>query len=194
MEDNTFEKIPKQLKYILVNLIDDFSITSWTVQGFSEITSVTIRFKMESATMDQNQEYSTYRRIPPSQIKRDNARLKARQQNSKYESPGCPLSPRIMTEHVNDTVSTIVNIPKQYDQGEQQHIDHLPPPKPPAPPEVPEALDHVDRPVIQSADLEVNDCEHIENCNNSSESAKDSEDNIDMPNVKTYTMNQQCYS
>ena len=71
------KRLPKHLVLTLDSLIDDSMLTSWTIQANSNITSVTIRFKMVIDHNDVGSKQDTfakYKRVPPSQIERDRVR------------------------------------------------------------------------------------------------------------------------
>ena len=68
------KRLPKHLMLTLDSLIGDSMLKCWTIQGNSNITSVTIRFKMAADHNDvesRQDTFAKYKRVPPSQIERD---------------------------------------------------------------------------------------------------------------------------
>ena len=76
-------KLPKHLVLTLNGLLEDSRLTSWTVQGNCEMTSVTIRFKMaDSMEEGSGDSITKFKRVPPSQLARDKARTSQWQDRS----------------------------------------------------------------------------------------------------------------
>ena len=70
------KKFPKHLVLTLNGLLEDNRLTSWTVQANCDMTSVTIRFKMADCMEEGlGNSLSKFRRVPPSQVQRDQARV-----------------------------------------------------------------------------------------------------------------------
>ena len=64
--------LPKHLELTLNCLMKDCNLSRWTVQGNTNMRSITIRFKTD--TGENKQEYVDcvkYKRVPPSQQHRD---------------------------------------------------------------------------------------------------------------------------
>ena len=81
------KRLPKHLVLTLDSLIDDSILTSWTIQGNTNITSVTIRFKMAVDYNDvesRQDTFAKYKRVPPSQIERD--RVRSQQWNNSSQT------------------------------------------------------------------------------------------------------------
>ena len=66
--------IPKQLENALESLFEENLLSSWTIQGFTNQTTVTLRFKMEDTVTEDTVKY---RRVSKSQMDRDRDRAKA---------------------------------------------------------------------------------------------------------------------
>ena len=64
--------LPKTLEISLSNLLDDCDISSWNIKGDNDGTQIWIRFKSEDSAMDNTN--ITYRRAPPSQMRRNKNR------------------------------------------------------------------------------------------------------------------------
>lgn len=79
--------LPKHLVLTLESLLHDSMLTSWTVQGNSHVTSVTIRFKMAAdhdSVQPRQDSCTKYKRVPPSQVERD--RVRSQQWNTSTQT------------------------------------------------------------------------------------------------------------
>ena len=70
--------LPEQLQVTLDSLLCNGILCSWTIHGNSGMSTVIMRFKMDGCTEDTMKEAPTgsakYKRVPPSQLKRDMVR------------------------------------------------------------------------------------------------------------------------
>ena len=76
--------LPKHLGVTLDSLMEDSTITSWSVHGNSAITTLTIRFKMVDSTAEvrDSVNVTNFKRVSSSQIARDSARAKGWRERS----------------------------------------------------------------------------------------------------------------
>ncbi len=72
--DNIYRKLPKQLEITLRNFIAENTLNSWTVQGNSNVTSITLRFHMDTTDTALDNTHSKFRCVPPSTLNRDRQR------------------------------------------------------------------------------------------------------------------------
>ena len=68
--------LPKQLEIILDGLIHECLLSSWSLHGNTNMTTLTIRFRSDTEAITQDETSVKYKRIAPSQLKRDSNRAK----------------------------------------------------------------------------------------------------------------------
>ena len=78
----TCEKLPKILVITLDNILEEHSISSWHITGGPYYTQLSIRFA-HGEIIDNTKDIK-YRRTPPSQIRRDKARLNKLQERQEH--------------------------------------------------------------------------------------------------------------
>ena len=83
------DSLPKELQSSLEGLIQDNTLCSWTIQGNLRMTSLTIRFTMESGTVEkQDKTNLKYKKVPSSQLDRDMKRAEQwREQSLPVDTP-----------------------------------------------------------------------------------------------------------
>ncbi len=68
--------LPKILELNINNFLETANVSSWNIRGENENLQVTIRFSMKDTTSGHQMDTSnvTYRKVPPSQTRRDRNR------------------------------------------------------------------------------------------------------------------------
>ena len=99
--------LPLVLENIINSIITENEVDSWILRGFKEYSQLTLKFKMASS--GDSMEYSTYKKKPKGQIKRD----KRRSDKWKY------------TENKQVESGTIIGRPNRYekqdDKSDEKH-------------------------------------------------------------------------
>ena len=108
--------MPKHLECMLDNLLRDNNLTSWTIQANSKMTTVIIRFQPQDTDILPQADTSVkYKRLPPSQIKRDSNRAERWKDTSKQVKEPVSLTPShddfdgTKQKTLNTTSSPILN-------------------------------------------------------------------------------------
>jgi hypothetical protein len=85
-------KLPKHLEITLDTLLNEGSLSSWTIQGNANLTTVIIRFKVDTVEEEKDMPMVKYKRVPPSQLKRDSARAGQWKDSLSMVPPGDTIS------------------------------------------------------------------------------------------------------
>ena len=79
--------LPKTLEISLSGILEDFNVTSWNIRGDTDGMQVTIRFKTDELHMDTSN--ITFRKVPPSQIRRNRDRAVSWRETDKNQPSKC---------------------------------------------------------------------------------------------------------